>query len=69
MKPNLVLRFKFADNTGFEVRSAARISIDGSGALLLHPADDGPAERIALPAQCLTIHAMACHTPAPQMVF
>jgi len=56
---NLLLKFKpSGDQTEFQVRSAARISIDGSGVLILHPADDSPAERISLPVHLLSIQSI-----------
>jgi len=55
---NLILKFKLAEEAGIQVRSAARITIDGSGTVVIHPIDDGPAERIQVPPHLFSIESL-----------
>ena len=45
---NLTLRFTLAHDAAVQTRSAARIRVDGRGALIVYDAETGTAERIPL---------------------
>jgi hypothetical protein len=45
---NLLLKFKFAGESGSHMRGAARIRIDGQGGLTVYDAAAGAPERISL---------------------
>ena len=58
---NLVLSFKLAGESDCRVRGAARIKVDGHGALTVYDAGSGLAERIDLAElQSLSIRSLGC---------
>jgi len=56
---NLVLNFKLAGNSDWQIRGASRIRIDGRGSLEFYPAESRQAETIDLTSvRSLSIHAV-----------
>jgi hypothetical protein len=54
--PNLLLKFKIEGDNRVHIRGAARIKVDGCGALMLYGTEDGTAESVSLGCiQCLSI--------------
>ena len=56
---NLVLNFKLAGDSDWQIRPASRIRIDGRGSLKFYPAESTQAEMIDLArVRSLSIHAV-----------
>ena len=57
---NLVVCFQLAGNSNWGFRRAARIKVDGRGALTVQDAETGHSERIALAnVRSLSLHSLA----------